>query len=265
MKTGFAHLMGALAVLLASPVLANSAAADIDPGLQGSAAELPPYLQCVPYAREVSGIQIYGDAHTWWNQAEGRFARGSTPRVGAVMAFKPHRNMRLGHVAAVSRIIDSRTILLRHSNWSPINGRRGQIEDDVRAIDVSPDNDWSQVRVWYDPIQALGKTPWPIHGFIYNGRGKMAQPARRKVNREPHRAFVAPKPEVRPETAVRQKSSRAFADAFGDLATPVKKKQSISQAPKRAPSVTRVQRQQTAKHGNSGPVDLIGELVRQNS
>jgi hypothetical protein len=76
--------------------------------------------------------------------------------------------MELGHVAAVSRIIDSRTVLLRHANWSPINGRRGQIEKDVRAVDVSPENDWSEVRVWYAPIADLGTTRWPVNGFIYN-------------------------------------------------------------------------------------------------
>jgi len=132
--------------------------------------ELPAYLQCVPYARQVSGIQIYGDAHTWWGQAQGRYKRGSKPRVGAVMAFRPHGNMELGHVAAVSKIVDSRTVLLRHANWSPINGRRGQIEDDVRAVDVSDKNDWSEVRVWYDPIQSLGGTAWPVQGFIYGDK-----------------------------------------------------------------------------------------------
>lgn len=141
----------------------------------------PPYLQCVPYARRVSGIQIYGDAHTWWGQAAGRYARGDRPRVGAVLAFRPSGNMRLGHVAAVSRVIDSRTILLRHSNWSPIDGRRGQIEDNVRAIDVSPENDWSQVRVWFAPIQGLGTTHWPAHGFIYNRPASRGVPANSSV------------------------------------------------------------------------------------
>jgi surface antigen len=145
-------------------------AIDMDSVSGGGGVSLPPYLQCVPYARRVSGIQIFGDAHTWWEQAEGRYARGFAPRVGAVMTFKPNGNMRLGHVAAVSRIIDSRTVLLRHSNWSPINGRRGQIEDNVRAIDVSPNNDWSEVRVWFDPVKGLGTTRWPVQGFIYNTR-----------------------------------------------------------------------------------------------
>ena len=134
----------------------------------GDGLRLPGYLQCVPYARQVSGIQIFGDARTWWDQAEGRYARGHTPRVGAVMAFRPYAGMKLGHVAAVSDILDSRTVLLRHANWSPIHGRRGQVEDDVRAMDVSPNNDWSQVRVWFAPIQALGGTAWPVEGFIYN-------------------------------------------------------------------------------------------------
>ena len=133
----------------------------------------PDYLQCVPYARAATGIQLYGDAHTWWSQANGRYSRGTTPKVGAVMAFKPYGKMVLGHVAAVSRIIDSRHVLLRHANWSPINGRRGQVERDVEAVDTSPANDWSEVRVWFDPIKGLGGTRWPVQGFIYN-----KQPAR---------------------------------------------------------------------------------------
>lgn len=126
------------------------------------------YLECVPYARQVSGIALYGDAHTWWDQAKGRFIRGRQPRPGAVMSFRPHGAMELGHVAAVTRVIDSRTVLLRHANWSPIAGRRGQIENGVRAVDVSAANDWSEVRVWYAPLGQLGNTHWPVDGFIYN-------------------------------------------------------------------------------------------------
>lgn len=162
------------AALVASIVCTSPATArvefDLDGVGGGGGVSLPPYLQCVPYAREVSGIQIRGDAYTWWGQAEGRYARGYQPRVGAVMAFRPHGKMELGHVAAISKILDSRTVLIRHSNWSPINGRRGQIEDDVKAMDVSPANDWSEVRVWFDPIHSLGGTHWPIQGFIYPDR-----------------------------------------------------------------------------------------------
>lgn len=134
-----------------------------DSGFVGKA---PGHLECVPYARTTSGIQIYGDAHTWWDQARGRYATGREPQVGSVMAIKPYANSRLGHVATVSRIVDSRTILLSHANWSV----PGEIERNVTALDVSPENDWSEVRIWYAPRRGLGTTHWPVSGFIYNAK-----------------------------------------------------------------------------------------------
>jgi surface antigen len=124
-------------------------------------------LQCVPYARALTGVEIRGDAWTWWDQAEGVYQRGNRPKVGAVMAFRPNGNMRLGHVAAVRKIIDSRTLLVSHANWSTIDGARGHIEENVRVVDTSEANDWSQVRVWYTPNAALGGKDWPVRGFIY--------------------------------------------------------------------------------------------------
>lgn len=124
--------------------------------------------QCVPFARLASGIELFGNAHTWWDQAEGRYARGETPRVGSVMVLKAYRAMRVGHVAMVSDIVDSRTIRVTHANWSVINGRRGQVEENVLAVDTSPNNDWSQVRVWYAPMNGVGLTSYPVAGFIYN-------------------------------------------------------------------------------------------------
>lgn len=163
--------LGASAPALATPVALIPGPGPADSsGSPGDDAGNPglPYIQCVPFARKASGIQLYGDARTWWDQAAGRYERGFSPKVGAVMSFRPYGAMRLGHVAMVSRIVDSRTVLLRHANWSPINGVRGQAETDVRAVDVSDANDWSAVRVWYAPIQNLGSTHWPVDGFIYN-------------------------------------------------------------------------------------------------
>jgi surface antigen len=162
------------AVVLALTASAAHAQVPAELAPRGTPAPLAPHLQCVPFAREVTGIQIYGDAFTWWSQAEGRYARGNAPRAGAVMAFRPHGSMKLGHVAAVSRVLDSRTVLLTHANWSPIEGRRGQIERDVRAVDVSQLNDWSEVRVWYGPINDLGTTVYPVEGFIYQERSAPA-------------------------------------------------------------------------------------------
>lgn len=185
-------IYSAVFVLLtsAAPVMAENSVGWTGLSRTEDNGELPAYLQCVPYARQVTGVRIYGDAHSWWGQAKGRYKRGSRPKVGAVLALKPHGNMRLGHVAAVSRIVDSRTVLLRHANWSPINGRRGQIEDNVKAVDVSQQNDWSRVRIWYAPIDNLGGTHWPVQGFIYGERVSewTAKPAQIKQtpSRQPH-------------------------------------------------------------------------------
>jgi surface antigen len=142
-------------------------------------AELPAYLQCVPYARQLTGIEIYGDAHTWWGQAQGRYRRGHVPVKGSVMAFRPHGNSRLGHVAAVSQIVDSRTILLSHANWSV----PGEVERNVRAVDVSAQNDWSEVRVWHGPSGTLGTTHWPVAGFIYGDKAKgVARASQARMN-----------------------------------------------------------------------------------
>lgn len=124
------------------------------------------YLQCAPFAREVSGIDIHGNANTWWGQAAGRYDRGTAPQVGAVMAFKSTRAMPVGHVAMVSRIVSDREVLLTHANWS----RRGGIERDVRAVDVSAAGDWSEVRVWFAGAGDLGTSTYPLAGFIYAGK-----------------------------------------------------------------------------------------------
>ena len=121
-------------------------------------------LQCVPYARQISGIDIHGNAGTWWSQAADRYRRGSEPEVGAVLAFQPTRAMPIGHVAVVAAIVDDRHILLHHANWSV----PGRIERNVLAEDASPNGDWSVVRVWYGPQRALGRRVNPTFGFIYN-------------------------------------------------------------------------------------------------
>ncbi len=127
-------------------------------------------LQCVPYARQASGVQIFGNAKTWWAQAAGRYDRGSEPKVGAVISFKPTRSMPMGHVGMVSKIVSDREVLIDHANWSTIGGRRGHIERGARVVDVSPNGDWSAVRVWYAPLKGLGTSIYPLNGFIYSGR-----------------------------------------------------------------------------------------------
>ena len=120
---------------------------------------------CVPFARDASGVQIRGDARTWWHQAAGQYHRSREPHVGAVMNFAPTKKMRRGHVAVVSRIINARQILISHANWN-----RNAVSLDMVAVDVSPRNDWSQVRLEHRPGQ-MTSTTYPIYGFIHPTRG----------------------------------------------------------------------------------------------
>ena len=140
-----------------------------------SAANAQAYLQCVPYARMISGIDLFGRAASWWHQAVGRYQQGALPQAGSVLVFKAISSMRSGHVATVSRVVSERIIEVTHANWSLIRGRRGQIERNVQVVDVSPANDWSQVRVWWAPHQGLGMRAYPTYGFIYGT--KAAGPA----------------------------------------------------------------------------------------
>ncbi len=119
-------------------------------------------IQCVPYAREVSHIDLSGDAFLWWAEASGRYGRGNAPQEGAVLTFRAIGRMPLGHVAVVTSVIDPRTILVTQANWI-----RGSITNDVTMQDVSPNNDWSEVEVELGDSSTWG-APYPTYGFIYN-------------------------------------------------------------------------------------------------
>ena len=118
---------------------------------------------CVPFARTASGVQIHGNANTWWSQAAGSYERSKTPAVGAVMAFAATRGMPMGHVAVVSKRISDREIRIDHANW-----HRNKVSLGMGVIDVSPNNDWSKVRVETNPGQ-YGQT-YPVNGFILPAR-----------------------------------------------------------------------------------------------
>ena len=133
-----------------------------------------PYWQCVTFARMFSGIQIFGDAWTWWESATGKYAKGSTPETGAVLVFRPNGKMTRGHVAVISQVLTDRVVQVTHANWG---GSRGRVEENVTLVDVSPNGDWSQVRVWHAPSGTLGVTTYPTYGFIYNAARTVARGA----------------------------------------------------------------------------------------
>ena len=120
-------------------------------------------LQCVPFARENSGIELIGDARTWWGKAAGTYERGTRPEVGSVLTFRPTRRMPLGHVAVVTKIVDGRTVEIDHANWTSA----GLITRAVSVVDVSERNDWGAVRVELGQSGDYGAI-YPAHGFIYD-------------------------------------------------------------------------------------------------
>jgi hypothetical protein len=123
-------------------------------------------LQCAPFARQASGIQIYGNANTWWRQAAGRYRRSSAPAPGSVLVLRGYHNPRRGHVAVVTDVVSSRVIRVDQANW--LNG--GEVTVAVPVMDVSPSNDWSQVRVWHIPSGAWGARIYTADGFIHASR-----------------------------------------------------------------------------------------------
>ncbi|MHB8285075.1 MAG: CHAP domain-containing protein [Caulobacteraceae bacterium] len=139
-------------------------------------------LQCVTFARMFSGVQLFGDAWTWWNQAMGKYARGFTPESGSVLVFRQSGAMTHGHVSVVTHVLTDRISQVTHANWAPIFGRRGQVEKDVTVVDVSPTGDWSQVKVWYDPNHNLGTKVYPTYGFVYKATQGAAGIATRIAN-----------------------------------------------------------------------------------
>lgn len=120
-------------------------------------------LQCVPFARSASGIEIYGDANTWWLQAEGRYPRSNVPAPGSVLVMRGYNDPTRGHVAVVAVVVSSREIRVDQANWL----NQGEISLSVPVIDVSPMNDWTEVRVWYIPGNHWGGRVYQAEGFVH--------------------------------------------------------------------------------------------------
>jgi len=67
-----------------------------------------------------------------------------------------------GHVGVVSALLSTREIRLDHANWLG----DGAIYIDDPVVDVSPENDWSEVRVWNPRNNAWGVKTYLVEGFI---------------------------------------------------------------------------------------------------
>jgi surface antigen len=124
-------------------------------------------IQCVTFARSDSGIELSGNANTWWDHAAGIYQRGSRPEPGSVLNFRANGSMRMGHVAVVNQVVDGRTVIIDHANWGGPGAVRGGVSRDISVVDVSPANDWSAVRVALGHSGDYGSI-YPTYGFIYN-------------------------------------------------------------------------------------------------
>jgi surface antigen len=131
-------------------------------------------VSCVPYARSVSGIELQGNAAQWWYSAAGIYQRGSQPEDGSVLNFRASGRMRLGHVAVVTHVVNSREVEIDHANWWGPGAGRGGISRGIPVVDVSENNDWSEVRVGLGHSGTFGSV-YSTYGFIYDrpDRGMM--------------------------------------------------------------------------------------------
>jgi hypothetical protein len=134
------------------------------------------WLQCVPYARRVSGIELTGNAYTWWNEAAGRYDRGQSPESGSVLNFRNNGRMRLGHVAVVTEVVNRREILVTQANWGGPGFVRGGVSNGISVVDVSSNNDWTAVRMALGHSSTYGSV-YPTYGFIYGHQGATMQMA----------------------------------------------------------------------------------------
>ncbi len=119
-------------------------------------------MQCAPYAREHSGIKIYGDAYTWWDQAAGKYPRASLPEPGTVMVLNNYAGDTRGHLAVVRRLVSAREIRVDHANWFDDGG----VYVNNPVEDVSAAHDWSVVRVFNLKTGSWGVRLYPVQGFI---------------------------------------------------------------------------------------------------
>ena len=128
---------------------------------------LPAPIQCVPFVRELSGVDIHGDAYTWWDSAAAQgYRRGHAPQLSAVLVLAKSDRLSLGHVAMVRRIDGPRKIEVTHANWGMDEYTRRLVHDSMPVIDISPDNDWSQVEFFNEQAGVFGQ-PYTAQGFIY--------------------------------------------------------------------------------------------------
>jgi surface antigen len=120
---------------------------------------------CALYARAQTGVDLFGAAGGWWDEAAGLYQRGQVPAVGSILVFRRTGHIPSGHVAVVGQVISAREIVVNHANWY-----HGMVTRNVTVIDDSPNNDWSAVAVMDLDTGKYGRDN-PTYGFVYPQTG----------------------------------------------------------------------------------------------
>jgi surface antigen len=96
-----------------------------------------------------------------------------------VLVFQRSDRLPSGHLAVVSSVLSNRELLVTHANWVP-----DRITNDQPVLDVSPANDWTDVRVWWPPVHGWGRTVYPTDGFILMAPAAAPNPMAQSLNKE---------------------------------------------------------------------------------
>lgn len=138
-----------------------------DTSRNSAAPQSSSHLQCVPYARAMSGVSLFGDAWTWWQKAAGKYSRSHAPSAGSVMVLYNYAGPKRAHLAVVGSVQSSREIRIDHANWLD----QGNVYTNVPVYDMSTDNDWSDVKVYNPATRDWGTRYYDVQGFIGPGPG----------------------------------------------------------------------------------------------
>jgi hypothetical protein len=122
-------------------------------------------IECAPFARALTGVQLTGDGDDWWQQAAGRYQLASSPKTGSILVLRSSGRLPYGHVAVVTRVLSGRQVLVSQANWV-----HHRVTEDQPVIDVSASNDWSVVRLWWPPSSQMGIAEYAVRGFILPDR-----------------------------------------------------------------------------------------------
>ena len=103
---------------------------------------------------ENSGIELSGNAARGGTTLPACMSGALAPEVGSILNFRARPGTcGWATVAVVTNVISPRHIEIDHANW----GAPGRISRNIDVVDVSPSNDWTDVRVALSQSEDYGK------------------------------------------------------------------------------------------------------------